>query len=98
MAFLRQFGEFLTVKIENMSVQHSSETDKGISPADASKSSDCSRCGEHKDIAVVAVCSGDGISAAFCELGIDRIISGGQTSNPSISDFIEAFVHLMRIQ
>ena len=40
---------------------------------------------------MVAVASGDGIAALFTHLGADRIISGGQTANPSIEEFVEAF-------
>lgn len=79
--FCRRYGEFLTVKIENMSVQHSSIED-------AEKSS---KPRTLKDFATVAVASGDGIEQLFLELGVDYIVSGGQTQNPSANDFVEAF-------
>lgn len=80
--FCRQFGEFLTVKIENMSVQHSSEEKK--SEPKAKRRVD-------KDFATIAVASGDGIEKLFYELGVDYVVRGGQTQNPSAQDFVEAF-------
>jgi len=85
--FCRQFGEFLTVKIENMSVQHSStvEEDKKEEPAPAPVPQ------KHKKHAAVAVASGDGIADLFLQLGVDAIVPGGQTQNPSAQDFLRAF-------
>ncbi len=79
--FCRRYGEFLTVKIENMSVQHS-QNDEAPKPAKASPA---------KDFGTVAVASGDGIKKLFTELGVDAIVSGGQTQNPSAQDFLAAF-------
>ena len=77
----QRFGEYLTVKIENMSLQHNNL------PAD----SKLSHPEEHKQFGIVAVASGEGIKKNFREMGTDRIIEGGQTMNPSADDFIEAF-------
>ena len=78
----QEFGEFLTVKIENMSLGHSdaSETRK---PEKRAKSS--------KKYSVITVATGEGLSALFEQMGADRVISGGQTSNPSTEEFLEAF-------
>jgi len=81
LAFCRQFGEFLTIKIENMSVQHS-ETTVAEAPA---------RPRPKKDFGTVAVASGDGIEALFRQLGVDAVVAGGQTQNPSAQDFLAAF-------
>lgn len=81
LARMQAFGEFLTVKVENMSIGHSevqSETTKAKPKSD-------------KKFSVVAVASGDGITALFTQMGADQIISGGQTANPSTEEFIEAF-------
>ena len=72
---MQAFGEFLTVKIENMNLGHT-ETEK-------KKSS--------KNFEVVAVSQGGGISALFKDMGADVIVPGGQSLNPSIEDFISAF-------
>ena len=79
--FCRRYGEFLTVKIENMSVQHSELSDEGKpkKPRVA------------KEFGTVAVASGDGIDKLFRELGVDCIVHGGQTQNPAAQDFLEAF-------
>ncbi len=82
LAFCRQYGEFLTVKIENMSVQHNESL-----PEEGHAKEKKSR-GKY---ATVAVASGEGISTLFKELGADYIIKGGQTMNPSAEDFITAF-------
>lgn len=82
LGFCRKFGEFLTVKIENMSVQHNEKLMN-----DKSKKAD----EPEKKYGTVVVCSGDGIKETFRELGADCIIDGGQTNNPSTEDFIRAF-------
>lgn len=81
--FCQQFGEYVTFKMENMSVQHSEATTIETLPKR-----------EHQKFAVVAVSSGEGISEAFKSMGCDEIVSGGQTMNPSSADFIEAFKRL----
>ena len=73
-----QFGEFLTLKIENMSVQHNETVEK---PKEK----------PHKRYGVVAVANGDGIRDLYVTLGADEIVSGGQTMNPSAQNFLEVF-------
>ena len=82
LAHCREFGEFLAVKIENMSVQHT-EAD-GPEPEEPTPV-------EKKKYGVVAVTNGPGIRDMFLEMGADQTIEGGQTNNPSTNDFIEAF-------
>ena len=79
--FCQKYGEYLTVKIENMSLQHNNL------PAD----SPLAEQQERKSFAVVAVASGEGVKQTFREMGADFIIEGGQSMNPSTDDFIEAF-------
>lgn len=85
--FCRQFGEFLTVKIENMNVQHS-QSDNKPPEKEVPKAAPARSV---KDHAAVAVASGEGIAKLFKELGVDYIVSGGQTQNPSAQDFLLAF-------
>ena len=76
------YGSFATVKIENMRLQH---TEKVMSEAEkAAKIAE-----PEKTFGVVAVCAGDGLSAVFKDLGVDGVISGGQTMNPSTQDILE---------
>ena len=83
-----KYGMFYTVKIENMKNQHSgliatheeaqNEPEKIVSvPAE-------------KKYGFVSVCSGTGIKAVFTDLGVDKIVTGGQTMNPSTDDMLRA--------
>lgn len=88
--FCQRFGEFLTVKIENMSLQHSeAEQPKKTSHDFESKTPTKKR--EHKKYGVVTVATGEGLSKTFSEFGADVVIDGGQGHNPSIENFLEAF-------
>ncbi len=78
LAIAQKYGEFLTVKIENMELGHSGEE----KPHKAEKK---------KRLATLAVASGDGMCALFTDMGADGIVSGGQTDNPSTEEFIRAF-------
>ena len=77
------YGSFATVKIENMRLQHTekvmSENEKAPKIAEPEKT-----------FGVVAVCAGAGLEDVFMNLGVDGIISGGQTMNPSTQDILEA--------
>ena len=84
---LRGFGEFVTVKIENMSVQHTEIVEKDEETKEKTEQKPV----EKKKYGVVAVSNGEGISNLFREFGADEIVDGGQTNNPSTSDFIDAF-------
>lgn len=84
LAFAHQFGEFVTMKIENMTVQHS----------EVSADTEEPNVKEHKKFAIVATASGDGIAEYFKDIGADVIVQGGQTNNPSAEDFIDAFEKL----
>ena len=77
------YGSFVTVKIENMRLQH---TEKVMSEAEkAPKIAE-----PEKALGVVSVCAGNGLADVFMNLGVDGIISGGQTMNPSTQDILEA--------
>ena len=74
----RRFGEFLSVKIENMSVQHS-QTQSAAPMKETVK------------YAIVTVASGAGLAEYFKSIGANAVIDGGQTSNPSVDAFLDAF-------
>ena len=78
-----EYGSFVTVKIENMRLQH---TEKVLSEEEKSPSI----AEPEKPIGVVSVCAGDGLADVFSNLGVDGIISGGQTMNPSTQDILSA--------
>ena len=74
------YGALLTVKIENMREQHTEileevKEEPTVAPAE-------------KKYGVVAVCAGGGLASVFRDLGVDGIISGGQTMNPSTEDIL----------
>ena len=76
------YGSFVTVKIENMRLQH---TEKVMNEQEAAP-----KIAEpEKALGVVSVCAGDGLADVFMNLGVDGIISGGQTMNPSTQDILE---------
>ena len=75
-----KYGSLLTVKVENMRLQHS-ELSEGASPK--------------KEIipgkySFVSVANGDGICAVLRDLGVDEIVIGGQTMNPSTDQMLSA--------
>jgi len=90
LAHCREFGEFLTVKIENMSLQHSSTVEEGEGTA-APKTEETPVAAPAKKYGVVAVCTGPGIEALYRDFGTDEVVEGGQTQNPSTNDFLDAF-------
>lgn len=82
------FGQLLTVKVENMKEQHrqrveDNEAKKGekvkLEPAEPTE-----------EIGFVAVAAGEGITNLFKDLGCDNVVSGGQSMNPSTDDIYEA--------
>ena len=77
------YGSFVTVKIENMRLQHTEKvmSEQELAPKIAEP---------EKPFGVVSVCAGDGLADVFQNLGTDGIISGGQTMNPSTQDILEA--------
>ena len=89
LAHCRTFGEFLTVKIENMSVQHSE-----IEEAEQEAPNAPEKPIEKKQYGMVTVSNGPGIEALFRDLGVDEIVQGGQTQNPSTNDFLDAFAKI----
>ena len=73
-----QFGQLGKIKIDNMRIQHETIVNNNEEQQ------------ESVDFAVIAVASGNGIRKLFESEGVNRIISGGQTMNPSTQDIIDA--------
>ena len=73
-----KFGELGKIKIDNMRIQHETIVENSEEKEEA------------VDFAVIAVASGNGIRELFKSEGVNRIISGGQTMNPSTQDIIDA--------
>lgn len=70
------YGDILKIKIENM--QEQADNNEAFKPV------------QPKEVAIIAVSSGEGINSMFNELLVDYVIFGGQTMNPSTKDFIKA--------
>lgn len=88
--YCQKYGEFLTLKIENMTLEHNESTVINNFKAHE-EIVKAEKKAERKRYATVAVASGDGIRKTFQDLGADCVIDGGQTKNPSAEDFIRAF-------
>lgn len=83
-----EFGSLATVKIENMRNQHTALT-KEAADANSNKAEEDKIIIEKK-YGFVSVCMGEGIAEMFRDVGVDNIITGGQTMNPSTQDIIDA--------
>ena len=92
--FAQQYGEFLKLKIENMTEQHHAlENGADVTPHQdlvEEKEEDVELPAELSEgYEIIAVSSGEGINEYFSELGVNHIVTGGQTMNPSSEDFVK---------
>lgn len=81
-----KYGSLVKVKVDNMRNQHEAQVEK--------EERENSQPTEEKEYAIIAVVAGEGLSDIFKAQGVDYIISGGQTMNPSTEDFIKAVEHV----
>ena len=85
------YGPLQTVKIENMRNQHTalSVSDAPAAPeAEPAPEAAPAVAAPEKQFGVVAVSAGEGMANLFRELGVDRVVTGGQTMNPSTEDIL----------
>ena len=81
-----EYGQFLTVKVENMREQNKNAKQAGETAPAAPV-----YCEPTEDrVGFVAVAAGDGLKDLFASLGCDQVVSGGQTMNPSTEDILAA--------
>ncbi len=80
---LQKYGEFISLDIKNELTSSLPEVKK-----------EETKKVEHKELAIVATSQGEGISEILEQLGVDELVTGGQTMNPSTQDFIKAFKKL----
>ena len=84
-----RYGALQTVKIENMRNQHSHMAEGAAAPEAGEPAAEEPAVAEpEKAIGFVAVCAGDGMRDLFLSLGADRVVTGGQTMNPSTQDIL----------
>ena len=78
------YGSLVSVKIENMRLQHTQMIEQSQDEQQSASSEVNKRYG------VVAVCAGEGMKHVFDNLGVDAVVTGGQTMNPSTEDILNA--------
>ncbi len=79
----QQYGEFLTTKIENMTLQHNeAHGSTGFKPKNSKPK---------KPYGIVTVAAGEGLKEIFTSLGVDAVVDGGQCMNPSAQDMLDAY-------
>ena len=76
----QRYGEFVKVQIENIQDDLKPSIIEESAPAPA----------EMKETGMIAVAAGDGLKQIFSDYRVDVVVSGGQTMNPSTSDFVDA--------
>jgi len=86
-----EYGQFETVKVENMRIQHANAgwVEEADPEADAAVPA-LERAEPENEYGFVAVAAGEGLEALFTDLGCDHVVSGGQTMNPSTDDILQA--------
>lgn len=91
-----KYGALSNMKIDNMRLEHQeklfklSEKEKEQEAAGETPAGETEAVGEHKEVGFIAVSAGDGLAEIFRGLGVDSIIEGGQTMNPSTEDVVNA--------
>ncbi len=93
-----KIGEMINLKIDNMKHQHQTlikqeelvKRTATVTAVPSDKSKKTKKTEEIKDFGFVAVASGKGFAAILKDLGVDKIIEGGQTMNPSTDDILKA--------
>lgn len=95
-AFARQWGEFISFKLENMQLQHTEFENRKKDANNASAEEDLYSIKEvehkeHKPLGIIAVADGEGITEILKGLGADIVLAGGQTMNTPAEAFVEAY-------
>lgn len=86
MNFGQKFGSLMKIKVDNMREQHRSLDEGSVDSKPAEKA----QPKEVKETAVISVAAGKGVIELFESFGVDYVIEGGQTMNPSTQDFLDA--------
>ncbi len=81
-----KYGQLLTIKIENMKLQH----ENTLLDVEENVENDDEPLEEEKEFGFIATSMGEGLASIFKDFGVDHIIEGGQTMNPSTEDFMNA--------
>ena len=81
------FGELTNLKIDNMREEHRERVIKGVDQILESQK-------QKKKMGVISISAGSGLTSIFKEIGVDVVVEGGQTMNPSTEDILNAVEHL----
>ena len=81
------FGELTNLKIDNMREEHRERVIKGVDKILESQK-------QKKKMGVISVSAGSGLTSIFKEIGVDVVVEGGQTMNPSTEDILNAVENL----
>ena len=92
--FGQQYGNFATLKIENMSLQHSETLLHSHEDGEDCGHDHAVYHSDSRKYGIITVVNGNGLKGMFKEMGVNCIIDGGQTMNPSTEDFINAVDNL----
>ena len=76
----REFGEFISFKLENMQLQHN----------EYSVLNEAKKTEEAKELGIIVVANGDEISKYYREMGVDVVLDGGSSMNTSSDEFVHA--------
>ena len=85
------YGELSHMKIDNMREEH---REKLIKDAEKQEAAQVKPAMPHKEVGFISVSIGDGIGEIFKGLGVDYLIEGGQTMNPSTEDMLNAIAEV----
>lgn len=83
------YGSLTSMKIDNMREEHNEKVIHDMQKVEKEKKEM-----PHKETGFIAVSSGEGLSEVFSDLGVDYLIEGGQTMNPSTEDMLEAIAEV----
>lgn len=89
------FGQLTKMKIDNMREEHHEKVVaqaevQAAAAEEAKKKAEAQAAGPKKDFGFVTIAAGEGLAEIFTGLGVDQVISGGQTMNPSTEDILDA--------
>nr|WP_147635552.1 DAK2 domain-containing protein [Risungbinella massiliensis] len=86
MTYAQKYGDLIRIKIENMREQYENVTSSPKPVAEVVPD----ELEPEKEFGIVAVATGDGIAKIFTSVGVDQVIEGGQSMNPSTEDIVKA--------
>lgn len=91
-----EYGQLTKMKVDNMREEHNqkvvaqSEMQAAVAKEAMKKAEDTAKQAPKKDYGFITIAPGAGIAEIFKELGVDEVIEGGQTMNPSTEDILNA--------